>query len=212
MSGKKGGSSHRYMARQLRDPFVRKAQAEQFRARSSFKLLELLDKHKLVPPRDQWVVDCGAAPGGWSQVVARRHSRIVAVDLLPMQPIAQVRFVQGDFLQPATKAQIAELLGGQKVGLLLSDMAPSFTGHHAVDAARTMALCEDIIEFSGEFLALGGSMVVKFFMGGGEPEMRQALRRLFERVCIEKPAASRRQSSEQYFVCIRKLPQDSPQT
>ncbi|KAJ1727771.1 2' O-ribose methyltransferase [Coemansia sp. Benny D160-2] len=217
---KKGGSSHRYMERQLRDPFVKRAQAEQFRARSSFKLIELIDKHQLVPTNNNdtgmCVVDCGAAPGGWSQVVAQKMAvadtsgalqlpRIVAIDLLPMPPVPGVHFIQGDFLDPATKRQVVAALDNRRVGLVLSDMAPPFTGHHSVDADRTMNLCDDVGAFADEFLAKGGSMVLKFFMGGHESEMRGRLRQAFRKVVVEKPEASRKQSSEQYLVCIDKL-------
>ncbi|KAJ1941697.1 2' O-ribose methyltransferase [Linderina pennispora] len=215
-SKKATGSSYRYLNRQQRDPFVKQAKAEQYRARSSYKLIEMLDKHKLLPSAHNiCVVDCGAAPGGWSQVIARRVSqpkdmkeRIVAVDLLDMRPIANVKFIQGDFLEPDIKQQVVEALDGRKVGLILSDMAPSFTGHHATDAARTMNLCEDVLQFADEFLGYGGCLVLKFFMGGGEAELRRALKEGFEKVVVEKPDASRKQSSEQYFVCIRKKAAD----
>ncbi|KAI8320029.1 ribosomal RNA large subunit methyltransferase J [Martensiomyces pterosporus] len=219
MSSKKGGSSHRYMDRQTRDPFVKQAKTEQFRARSSFKLIEMVDRHSLIPKSESvCIVDCGAAPGGWSQVIARRvggssravagqaSERIIAVDLLPMRPIPGVQFIQGDFLENDTKQRLTEALDGRRVGLLLSDMAPSFTGHHSTDAARTMNLCEDVLAFADEFLGYGGSMVLKYFMGGGESELRKALREAFEKVVVEKPSASRKQSSEQYFVCIHKKP------
>ncbi|KAJ2457127.1 2' O-ribose methyltransferase [Coemansia sp. RSA 2424] len=220
-SSKKGGSSHRYMNRQIQDPFVKLAKAEQFRARSSFKLIELIDRHKLVPrSSDTCVVDCGAAPGGWSQVIARRFEssgggteaaiaaapRIIAVDLIHMQPIPGVRIIQGDFLEQSIKDQVTAALEGRRVGLVLSDMAPSFTGHHSTDAARTMNLCEDVLAFAQQFLACGGNLVLKFFMGGGEAELRKALKESFDRVVVEKPDASRKQSSEQYFVCLGKRP------
>ncbi|KAJ2323954.1 2' O-ribose methyltransferase [Coemansia sp. RSA 2681] len=216
-----GGSSHRYMNRQIQDPFVKLAKAEQFRARSSFKLIELIDRHKLVPrSSDTCVVDCGAAPGGWSQVIARRFEssgggteaaiaaapRIIAVDLIHMQPIPGVRIIQGDFLEQSIKDQVTAALEGRRVGLVLSDMAPSFTGHHSTDAARTMNLCEDVLAFAQQFLACGGNLVLKFFMGGGEAELRKALKESFDRVVVEKPDASRKQSSEQYFVCLGKRP------
>ncbi|KAJ2744946.1 hypothetical protein GGI20_002553 [Coemansia sp. BCRC 34301] len=210
MTSKKGGSSRRYMNRQIQDPFVRLAKAEQFRARSSFKLIEIIDKHRLVPKSSNTcVVDCGAAPGGWSQVIARRFEtsgsteaapRIVAVDLIHMQPIPGVHIIQGDFLEQGVKDEVAAALGGRRVGLVLSDMAPSFTGHYSTDAARTMNLCEDVLAFAHQFLACGGSLVLKFFMGGGEAELRKALKESFDRVVVEKPDASRKQSSEQYFV------------
>ncbi|ORX72931.1 S-adenosyl-L-methionine-dependent methyltransferase [Linderina pennispora] len=112
------------------------------------------------------------------------------------------------FLSPDIKQQVVEALDGRKVGLILSDMAPSFTGHHATDAARTMNLCEDVLQFADEFLGYGGCLVLKFFMGGGEAELRRALKEGFEKVVVEKPDASRKQSSEQYFVCIRKKAAD----
>ncbi|KAJ1804642.1 2' O-ribose methyltransferase, partial [Coemansia sp. RSA 2599] len=173
-SSKKGhGSSHRYLERQQRDPFVKQAKNEQFRARSSFKLIEMLDRYKLLPKSTSTcIVDCGASPGGWSQVVSRRipssqpSPRIIAVDLLPMRAIPGVHFIQGDFLDDAVKAQVADALDQRRVGLMLSDMAPAFTGHHSTDAARTMNLCDDVLAFSDEFLAFGGNLVMKFFMGG----------------------------------------------
>ncbi|KAJ1956265.1 2' O-ribose methyltransferase [Dipsacomyces acuminosporus] len=223
MSAKKtSGSSHRYLNRQSRDPFVKQAKAEQFRARSSYKLIEMVDRYKLLPASERvCIVDLGAAPGSWSQVIARRVSgsnnavstdaseRIIAVDLLSMRPVQGVRCIQGDFLEGETKQKLADALDGRRVGLLLSDMAPSFTGHHSTDAARTMNLCEDVLAFADEFLGYGGNLVLKYFMGGGESELRRALRETFERVVVEKPSASRKQSSEQYFVCINKKPLDA---
>ncbi|KAJ2231911.1 2' O-ribose methyltransferase [Coemansia sp. RSA 1722] len=211
-SSKKGhGSSHRYIDRQQRDPFVKQAKDEQFRARSSFKLIEMLDKYRLLPKSSSTcIVDCGASPGGWSQVISRRTTadqaspRIIAVDLLPMRAVPGVHFIQGDFLDDAIKTQVAHALGQRRVGLMLSDMAPAFTGHHSTDAARTMNLCEDVLAFSNEFLAFGGNLVMKFFMGGGEAELRKSLKMCFDSVVVEKPQASRKQSSEQYFVCIGK--------
>ncbi|KAJ1935302.1 2' O-ribose methyltransferase [Kickxella alabastrina] len=213
------GSSYRYMERQIRDPFVKQAQNEQFRSRSSFKLITLLDTHRLLPASPHaCILDCGASPGGWSQVISRRISaakasaqstapplpRIISLDLLPMRPIPGVHFIQGDFFESPVKREIEQVLGSRRVGLLLSDMAPSFTGNRGTDADRTMNLCEDVLAFSEDVLAFGGNMVVKFFMGGAEPEFRARLRERFERVVVEKPEASRKQSAEQYFVCIGK--------
>ncbi|KAJ2749613.1 2' O-ribose methyltransferase [Coemansia nantahalensis] len=206
-SSKGSASSRRYMERQLRDPWVKRAAAEQFRARSSFKLLELIDKHRLIP-RAGCIVDCGAAPGGWSQVVAQRMgagNRLVAIDLLPMAPVGGAQFIQGDFLDPAVKAQVRASIGTLPVGLVLSDMAPAFTGHRSVDAARAMDLCEDVVAFADEVLAHDGCLVLKFFMGGGEAELRQALRAMFRSVAVAKPAASRKESAENYLVCVGKL-------
>ncbi|KAJ2387783.1 2' O-ribose methyltransferase, partial [Coemansia sp. RSA 2603] len=181
-SSKKGhGSSNRYIERQKRDPFVKQAQQENYRARSSYKLISLLDKHHLLPKSSTaCIVDCGAAPGGWSQVISRRvsHSdrRIIAIDLLPMREVPGVQFIQGDFLEESVKQKVVDALDGRKVGLMLSDMAPAFTGHHSTDAARTMNLCEDVLAFSDQFLSYGGNLVMKFFMGGEEAEMKKALK------------------------------------
>ncbi|KAJ2827224.1 2' O-ribose methyltransferase [Coemansia erecta] len=212
-TGKKGGSSRRYMNRQLRDPFVRAAAAEQYRARSSYKLIELLDKHRqLLPPRpDTCVIDCGAAPGGWSQVLAQRLEpsssgpRVLAVDLLEMRAIDGVRIVQGDFLDARVKRELVEAAAGRRVGLVLSDMAPSFTGTRSVDALRTMALCEDVVHFADELLCEGGALVLKFFMGGDEKALRERLKLMFAQVKVDKPSASRKQSAENYLVCLGKL-------
>ncbi|KAJ2798623.1 2' O-ribose methyltransferase [Coemansia guatemalensis] len=215
MSSKKGGSSHRYLQRQQRDPFVKQAAGEQYRARSSYKLIEMLDKHRQLLPQhssNSCVIDCGAAPGGWSQVVARRlqktnnteKGRVIAVDLLPMRAIPGVQIVQGNFLDSDIKQKVAEAVDGRPVGLMLSDMAPSFTGHRSVDAARTMALCEDVVDFADEWLADGGGLVLKYFMGGEEKELRDTLRAKFDRVIIEKPLASRKQSAENYMICLGK--------
>ncbi|KAJ2631942.1 2' O-ribose methyltransferase [Coemansia sp. RSA 1290] len=210
-SGKKGGSSKRYMDRQVRDPYVRAAALEQYRARSSYKLIGLIDKYKLLPQASNTcVVDCGAAPGGWSQVLARRMAgkgaepRVIAIDLLAMRPLEGVQILEGDFTEASMKQQIVEIVAGRRVGLVLSDMAPSFTGHRSVDALRTTALCEDVVDFAEEFLSPGGNMVLKYFMGGDEHELRQRLRHMFAQVKIDKPNASRKQSAENYFVCLQK--------
>ncbi|KAJ2777715.1 hypothetical protein H4R18_005005 [Coemansia javaensis] len=203
-SRKGGGSSRRYMARQLRDPFVKRAAAEQYRARSSFKLAELADRYPLIPDGG-CVVDCGAAPGGWSQVVARRMgagTRLVAVDLLEMQPVPGADFVQGDFLDPGVRARVLQAIGAQPVGLVLSDMAPALSGHRSVDSARAMALCEDVVDFAADVLAPAGCLVLKFFMGEGDAKLRHRLRAMFRAVRVEKPAASRRESAECYLVCL----------
>ncbi|KAJ2318203.1 2' O-ribose methyltransferase [Coemansia sp. RSA 2611] len=200
------------MDRQLRDPFVHAAAADQYRARSSYKLIELLDKYELQPKASACIIDCGAAPGGWSQVLARRlqgaeneEPRIIAVDMLEMQGIRGVQTIHGDFLDAAVKQQIVSAVAGRRVGLVLSDMAPSFTGHRAIDALRTTALCEDVVDFASEFLAPGGALVLKYFMGGEEQELRERLRRMFAQVKVDKPRASRKQSSENYFVCLGRV-------
>ncbi|KAJ2482295.1 2' O-ribose methyltransferase [Coemansia sp. RSA 2131] len=209
-TAKRGGSSKRYMDRQLRDPFVRAVAASEYRARSSYKLIEMLDKHKLVP-RDPHMcaIDCGAAPGGWSQVLAHRMPspvpRVLAVDLLPIRPINNVHIIQGDFLSCLVKQQLASAIARRPVSLILSDMAPSFSGTKSLDALRTLALCEDVVDFAQEFLHSGGSLVLKHFMGGGELELRERLRQMFAKVKVDKPKASRKQSAESYFVCLGKV-------
>ncbi|KAJ1673436.1 2' O-ribose methyltransferase [Spiromyces aspiralis] len=214
---KSSSSSKRWTAAQASDPFVKAAKADSYRARSSYKLIELDKKYDLIRPKDEGViVDCGSAPGGWCQVLARlaqvkrgndsSKGLAVAVDLLPMLPIAGVQFIQGDFTDASIKRRLSEAIGDRRVKLVLSDMAPAFSGHHTTDHARSMNLCENVMAFADEFLSSGGSLVCKYFMGGDENELRAELRKRFARVLSEKPDSSRKRSSERYFVCIDKKP------
>ena len=193
------GASQRWLARQLNDPYVQAARQQGWRSRAAFKLAELDDRFHLIR-RGARVVDLGAAPGGWTQVAVRAGAaRVVAVDLLAMDPVPGSEFLSGDFTEPAIQARLIEMLGG-KVDLVLSDMAPNTTGHTATDHLRIMALAEAALEFAVEALAEGGAFVAKVFQGGAERQMLDRLKRRFASVRHAKPPASRKESSELYVV------------
>jgi 23S rRNA (uridine2552-2'-O)-methyltransferase len=195
------GASQRWLARQLNDPYVQAAKQQGWRSRSAFKLAELDDRFHLIR-RGARVVDLGAAPGGWTQVAVRAGAaRVVAVDLLAMDPVPGSEFLPGDFTEPAIQARLIEMLGG-KVDLVLSDMAPNTTGHTATDHLRIMALAEAALEFAVEVLAEGGAFVAKVFQGGAERQILDRLKRRFAIVRHAKPPASRKESSELYVVAM----------
>ncbi|MBW8270543.1 RlmE family RNA methyltransferase [Caldovatus aquaticus] len=197
----RSAGSQRWLARQLNDPYVRAAKAQGLRSRAAFKLLELDAKFHLLRPGAR-VVDLGAAPGGWTQVAARKvgpAGRVVALDLLPMEPVPGAVVLQGDFREAETERQVEEALGGE-ADLVLSDMAPNTTGHAATDHMRIMALAELALDFALRVLAPGGAFVAKVFQGGAERELLAALKRNFAAVRHAKPPASRKESSELYVV------------
>lgn len=193
-------ASQRWLARQLNDPYVAAAKAQGWRSRAAFKLLELDARCQLLRPGMR-VVDLGAAPGGWAQVAAQRGASVVAVDLLPMEPIPGATVLQGDFVDPSVPARLQAELGG-KADLVLSDMAPNTTGHAATDHLRIVALAEAALEFALQVLAEGGAFVCKVFQGGSESEMLARLKRCFAVVRHVKPPASRKESSELYVVAM----------
>ncbi|HEY2133337.1 MAG TPA: RlmE family RNA methyltransferase, partial [Acetobacteraceae bacterium] len=172
------GASQRWLARQLNDPYVQAAKQQGWRSRAAFKLSELDDRFHLIR-RGACVVDLGAAPGGWTQVAVRGGAaRVVAVDLLPMDPVPGADMLLGDFTEPAIQARLIEMLGG-KVDLVLSDMAPNTTGHTATDHLRIMALADAALEFAVEVLAEGGAFVAKVFQGGAERHILERLKQRF---------------------------------
>lgn len=195
------------MRQHLNDPYVKLAQQKGYRARAAFKLLEILDTEKLLKPGDV-VVDLGATPGSWSQVARERlvgsggviRGRIVALDLLPMEPIAGVEFIQGDFREDGVLRQLETLLDGQPVDLVISDMAPNLSGVSAADAARIQHVCELALEFSREHLKPEGALIVKAFHGSGFSQIVQDFKQVFTRVVERKPKASRDKSSETFLV------------
>jgi 23S rRNA (uridine2552-2'-O)-methyltransferase len=197
-------SSKLWLERQLNDPYVARAKREGFRGRAAFKLIEIDDKHHLLKPGAR-VVDLGAAPGGWSQVAARRvgsaqgRGKVVAVDCLEMAPIAGVGFIRRDFLDASTGDEIKALLGGA-ADVVLSDMAANATGHRATDHLRIMALAEAAADFAREVLAPGGALLCKVLQGGTEASLLAALKRDFSHVKHVKPAASRSDSAELYLL------------
>lgn len=192
-------ASARWLERQLNDPYVARAKAAGLRSRAAFKLLELDQKYRLLKPGLR-VVDLGAAPGGWAQVALRAGaSPVVAIDLLPVEPLAGATLLQGDFLTDEGLARVKAALGGQ-ADLVLSDMAANTTGHAATDHLRIMALAEAALVFACEVLAPGGAFVCKLFQGGGERAFQDQLKRHFAQVRNAKPPASRRDSAETYVV------------
>lgn len=195
-------SSGRWKQRQARDPFVRRAQAEGWRSRAAFKLMEIDDKERLLR-RGAVVVDLGAAPGGWSQVAARRvgaPGRVIAVDILDMEPLAGVDYIRGDIADETVLEQIEAILGGRKADVVLSDMAPNISGNWSVDQPRSMHLAELVLESAGRILRPGGALVVKVFQGEGFEALTRAARAAFGAVRTRKPPASRAESREIYLV------------
>jgi len=190
------------MREHINDPYVQRAKAEGYRSRAAYKLLELDKKDRLLVP-GQLVVDLGAAPGSWSQVVVAKlgtKGRVVAVDLLPMEPLAGVHFVQGDFREQEVLDALLLALGGRKADLVISDLAPNISGIGVSDQARSMYLCELALEFVRQCLAPGGSLLVKVFQGAGFTEFLAAMRKAFAKVGSRKPEASRGRSSEMYLL------------
>jgi 23S rRNA (uridine2552-2'-O)-methyltransferase len=194
-------ASQKWLNRQLNDPYVRAAKERGLRSRAAFKLLEMNEKVKLLRPGAR-VIDLGAAPGGWTQVaveVVGPRGQVVALDILPMDPVPGATTLQGDFQEEEAEARIIAALGG-KADLVLSDMAPNTTGHGATDHLRIMALAELALDFALKVLAPGGGFVAKVFQGGSEKEMLATLKRHFATVRHVKPPASRKESAELYVV------------
>jgi 23S rRNA (uridine2552-2'-O)-methyltransferase len=197
----RSASSRAWLERQISDPYVARAKREGFRSRAAFKLAEIDDKFHLLKPGAR-VVDLGAAPGGWSEIAARRagpRGRVVALDILEMKPIAGVDFLQLDFLDETAPAKLKDLLGG-KADVVLSDMAANATGHRQTDHLRIMALAEAAALFAREVLAPGGAFLCKVLQGGTEAGLLAELKRDFETVKHVKPPASRADSAELYLL------------
>lgn len=195
-------SSGRWLQEHFADPFVQRARMQGARSRATFKLEEIDRLERLLAP-GRVVVDLGAAPGGWSQYAARvlgARGLVVALDLLPMDELPGVSFLQGDFRDPETVARLEALLGGRPVDLVMSDLAPNMTGVDVVDQARAEELGELTLGFAGHILAPGGALLMKVFQGAGFNALLADARRRFASVRIRKPAASRQRSSETYLV------------
>ena len=194
------------MHEHVSDEFVKRAQRDGYRARSAYKLLEIDDKDHLIKP-GMTVVDLGAAPGSWSQVALQRmknNGRVIALDLLEMQPIAGVEFIQGDFRDEPVLQQLENLLAGKPIDLVIADMAPNISGVSIVDQSRAAHLTELALEFSIEWLKPGGHFLVKVFAGSGFDEIVKNMRVHFEKVATRKPKASRDRSSEVYLLGLRR--------
>lgn len=199
---KRTRTSRAWLHEHVTDQYVQRARAEGYRSRASFKLMEIDDRDRLIRPGEA-VVDLGAAPGGWSQVVAQRlkgQGRIVALDLLEIHPLHGVTFIQGDFREESVLAELEKVLEGARVGLVLSDMAPNMSGVPVSDQARVMHLAELGLEFAREWLKPDGAYLVKVFQGYGYEDFVKAMRGVFKSVASRKPDASRDRSAEVYLL------------
>ncbi len=195
-------SSHNWLREHFNDPFVKQAQKDGYRSRASYKLLEIQEKDRLIRP-GMTVVDLGAAPGGWSQVTSRLiggQGRLIASDILEMDSIPDVTFIQGDFTEDAVFKQILEAIGNTQVDLVISDMAPNMSGLSAVDMPRAMFLCELALDLAGRVLRPGGDFLIKVFQGEGFDVYHKEVRKMFDKVQMRKPLSSRDRSREQYLL------------
>jgi 23S rRNA (uridine2552-2'-O)-methyltransferase len=195
-------SSKAWIHEHINDEYVKRAQKEGYRARAAYKLTEIDDKDKLIKP-GMTIVDLGATPGSWSQVAVQRlkgQGRIIALDILEMEAIKGVEFIQGDFREAEVLKQLENSLNGKQVDLVIADMAPNITGITIVDQAGAAYLTELALEFSKEWLKPSGNFLVKVFIGEGFEEILQNMRLAFDKVVTRKPKASRGRSNEVYLL------------
>lgn len=203
---KRTASSRRWLERQLKDPYVLKAQKEGYRSRAAYKLIELNEKYKFLKPNKK-VLDLGAAPGGWTQVAINltksspEHPSVVALDILSFDSLPGSVILQADFLEDSTLHLLEEMVGG-KTDVVLSDMAPPTTGHATTDHLRIVGMVEEAYAFARTILSFGGVFVAKVFQGGTEGDLLKELKKDFERVHHAKPPSSRKESSELYVVAL----------
>ena len=215
-AGKKHRFNQNWMHRHLNDPYVRKAQQKGYRSRAAFKLAEIDDQDKLIKP-GMCIVELGAAPGSWTQVVRERlgyanhvlRGRVIALDMLPMEPLDGVSFLEGDFRELETLKSLQLLLHEGTCDLVISDMAPNLSGVASADSARMGDLIELSLEFSTTHLKAGGCLLVKSFQGSGFSQWVELFKREFKQVLIRKPKASREESSETYLLGKGLLPRES---
>ena len=199
---KRSKSSKRWLQEHFSDHYVKKAQSEGYRSRAVYKLQEIDNKEHLLRPGIT-VVDLGAAPGGWTQYVSQKlHGKghIIALDILPMDSLPDVEFIQGDFREDSAFEELIKRIPKEGVDLLLSDMAPNMSGTITVDMPKAMYLAELAFDLAGKILKPGGTMVVKVFQGAGFEELVAMARSMFKKVTIRKPMASRPQSREMYLL------------
>ena len=199
-------TSKAWMQEHLTDEFVKRAQREGYRARSAYKLMEIDDRDKLIKPT-MTVVDLGATPGSWSQLVVQRlhgKGRVIALDLLEMQPLSGVEFLQGDFREESVLKKLEEMLMGKKIDLVIADMAPNMSGINLVDQASVAYLAELALEFSLKWLKPEGNFLVKVFVGTGFDDIVRSMKQGFEKVVTRKPKASRDRSSEVYLLGLKR--------
>ena len=204
-SAKRHKSNKDWMQEHVNDPYVQRAKQEGYRSRAAYKLIEIDVKDKLIKPGSV-IVDLGSAPGSWSQVAARKigtgsgGGRIIAIDLLEMQGMSHVEFIQGDFSEPGPLAQIEAMLAGTKVDLVMSDMLPNMSGVPTIDSARAIYLCELAAEFALAHLKPDGKFLTKAYQGPGYEAFFQALKKQFKTVASRKPDASRDRSAELFLL------------
>ena len=206
-------SSASWLSRHLSDPFVKQAQKDGYRSRSAYKLIELNDKDRLIRPGMR-IMDLGSAPGGWSQVAGKlvgRKGRVLATDILAMDALPNVDFIQGDFTDEAVVRQLLAWLGGGRFDLIISDIAPNITGISSADQASSIHFLELALDTVRQTLKPGASFAAKMFQGSGSDQYLKELRQHFEKVLIRKPAASRKESREVYLVAkgFRPLKEES---
>jgi 23S rRNA (uridine2552-2'-O)-methyltransferase len=200
--GKKKSSSRAWLKEHHDDPFVQRAQREGYRSRAVYKLIEINEKDRLIQP-GMSVLDLGSAPGGWSQVAGvwvGDRGRVLASDILPMDHLPNVTFIQGDFTEQETYDQLMQALSGRRLDVVISDMSPNMSGLAAVDQPRAMYLVELATDLALRALSPGGAMLTKVFQGEGFEEWFRQIRERFERVITRKPSASRPRSREVYVV------------
>ncbi len=213
---KRSASSSRWIQEHESDAFVQASRADGYRSRAVYKLKEIDERDRLIRS-SQNVVDLGAAPGGWCQYIARKQANrqqgqnnkqgsIVALDILPMDELAGVRFIQGDFREQEALNELEAVLAGQKVDLVLSDMAPNMKGIRVADQAAAIGLAELALDFARDHLRPGGDFLVKLFQGEGSDELRKAMLESFAKVVVRKPEASRDRSRELYFLAREYVP------
>jgi 23S rRNA (uridine2552-2'-O)-methyltransferase len=199
-------TSKAWMQEHLNDPYVKLAQKEGYRARAAYKLMEIDDKDKLIKP-GMTVVDLGSTPGSWSQVVVQRlkgQGRVIALDILEMQVIPHVEFIQGDFREESVLKLLEEKLNNKPVDLVIADMAPNISGVKTVDQAGATYLTELALEFSQTWLKPDGNFLVKVFIGSGFEDIMKTMRAQFEKVVTRKPKASRDRSNEVYLLGLKR--------
>lgn len=199
---RKGNKTGEWAKRHINDPWVKRATSQGYRSRAVFKFKEIDEQDKLLKP-GMVVVDLGSAPGGWSQYISRKFSNritVIAIDLLPMEPIDHVEFIQGDFQDETVLANIDTLLNGRNIDLVISDMAPNITGVRNVDDALYEGLLESVLYFCEQRLKPSGHLLVKLFEGASAQAFRRAVKTHFQGGVVRKPSASRAKSREYYFL------------
>ncbi|AIL32954.1 RlmE family RNA methyltransferase [Basilea psittacipulmonis] len=199
--------SKAWVHQHINDPYVKMAQQKGYRARAAFKLIEIIESERLIRKGDI-VVDLGASPGSWSQVVRERlvnkdgtiNGRIISLDLLPMEPIAGVEFIQGDFREDAVLHELEARVGQQAVNVVISDMAPNLSGVASADSARIQHICELALDFAKHHLTPEGALIVKAFHGSGFSQIVEEFKKVFRKVVERKPKASRDKSAETFII------------